>query len=102
VWGTLCRAPGLVKQRRQQTALHANFGAHESSHDPERNDVIRTYLKAYGDALALERRGTHIIVYFDESYVHQNHAPTESWLKEDGDRHVERSSSNMNMNTVPR
>jgi hypothetical protein len=61
--------------------------------DPERNDVIRTYLKAYGDALALERRGTHIIVYFDESYVHQNHAPTESWLKEDGDRHVERSSS---------
>ncbi len=61
--------------------------------DPERNDVIRTYLKAYGDALELERRGTHIIVYLDESYVHQNHAPTESWLKEGGDRHVERSSS---------
>ena len=60
--------------------------------DPERNDVIRTYLKAYGDALALERRGTHTIVYLDESYVHQNHAPAESWLKED-DRHVDRSSS---------
>ena len=34
--------------------------------DVERPDVIRTYLKAYADALALERRGTHIIVYTDE------------------------------------
>jgi hypothetical protein len=34
--------------------------------DVERSDVIRTYLKAYADALALERRGTHIIVYTDE------------------------------------
>ena len=47
----------------------------------------------YADALKLERRGTHVIVYLDESYVHQNHAPTESWLKEDGDGRVERSSS---------
>ena len=28
-----------------------------------------------------------------QSYIHQNHAPSESWLKEDSDRHVERSAS---------
>ena len=30
------------------------------------------------------------------SYIHQNHAPTESWLKADGDRRVNRSSSKGN------
>ena len=61
--------------------------------DPKRPDIMRTYLKAYADALKKEREGTHVIVYTDESYLHQNHAPTESWLKADGDRHVDRSSS---------
>ena len=61
--------------------------------DPERPTVVRTYLKAYADALALERRGTHKVVYLDESYVHQNHAPQYSWLKKDSDGRVERSSS---------
>ena len=61
--------------------------------DPHRPELIRTYCKAYADALQKERDGTHVIVYTDESYIHQNHAPTESWLKDDSDKHVDRSSS---------
>jgi hypothetical protein len=34
--------------------------------DPHRPDLIRTYLKAYADALAKEEAGTHVIVYTDE------------------------------------
>ena len=63
------------------------------SGDPNRPELIRTYCKAYADALQKERDGTHVIVYTDESYIHQNHAPTESWLKDDSDKHVDRSSS---------
>ena len=61
--------------------------------DPNRPELIRTYCKAYADALQKERDGTHVIVYTDESFIHQNHAPQESWLKNDSDRHVDRSSS---------
>ena len=34
--------------------------------DPRRPTMIRTYLKAYADALAKEAAGTHVIVYTDE------------------------------------
>ena len=34
--------------------------------DPRRPTMIRTYLKAYADALAKEEAGTHVIVYTDE------------------------------------
>jgi len=49
--------------------------------DPERMDVKRTYIKDYSEALKLEKAGTHICVYLDESYIHQNHAKKQSWLK---------------------
>ena len=49
--------------------------------DPDRIDVKRTYLRDYSRALKMEEQGTHILVYFDESYIHQNHAAGKSWLK---------------------
>ena len=39
--------------------------------DPDRIDVKRTYLRDYSQALKREEAGTHILVYFDESYIHQ-------------------------------
>jgi hypothetical protein len=49
--------------------------------DPDRIDVKRTYLKDYADAWAKEMSGTHVIVYLDESYLHQYHAANYSWIK---------------------
>jgi len=49
--------------------------------DPDRIDVKRTYLRDYSRALKMEEQGTHVLVYFDESYIHQNHAAGKSWLK---------------------
>ena len=51
--------------------------------DPDRVDVKRTYLRDYAAALKKEEAGTHVCVYFDESYIHQNHAAGKSWLKYD-------------------
>ena len=53
--------------------------------DPERVDVKRTYLRDYAAALRKEDAGTHVCVYFDESYIHQNHTAGKSWLKYDMD-----------------
>ncbi len=53
--------------------------------DPDRIDVKRTYLRDYSQALKREEAGTHILVYFDESYIHQNHARGKSWLKRNKD-----------------
>jgi hypothetical protein len=55
--------------------------------DPERIDVKRTYLVDFAKALEKQRAGTHKLVFMDESYLHQNHAPKRSWIKralEDG------------------
>jgi hypothetical protein len=61
--------------------------------DPKRWDILRTYLRDYADALAKERAGTHVVVYTDESYIHQNHAPNDSWFKEGVTRETERTGS---------
>jgi hypothetical protein len=53
--------------------------------DPDRIDVKRTYVRDYSQALKREEAGTHILVYFDESYIHQNHARGKSWLKRNKD-----------------
>ena len=59
--------------------------ARKCESDPERIDVKRTYLRDYAEALKKEEAGTHVIVYFDESYIHQNHSTGKSWLRRDRD-----------------
>ena len=59
--------------------------ARKCESDPERIDVKRTYLRDYAEALKKEEAGTHVIVYFDESYIHQNHSAGKSWLRRDRD-----------------
>ena len=48
--------------------------------DLDRRDVIVAYLRDLGRALKLEREGKAVLVYTDESYVHQNHCPSNSWV----------------------
>ena len=61
--------------------------------DPRRPDIIRQYLLDFANALKLEQDGTHILVYVDESYIHQNIAPQFSWLKAHSDGKVSRMTS---------
>jgi hypothetical protein len=73
---------GEVKLRKCQT-------------DPERMDVKRTYLVDYAATLKRQDEDeTHINVYLDESYIHQNHAPKRSWCKflTSGGAHINRGT----------
>ena len=54
---------------------------------------IRKYLLELHLALKAELRGDAVIVYMDESYVHQNHALGMSWVKEGEKAEVGRSTS---------
>ena len=56
-----------------------------------RQDIIRAYLMDLADAYKLESEGDYVIVYTDESYIHQNIAPEFSWIKEGAE--VERTRS---------
>ena len=47
----------------------------KSKGDLDRRDVIVAYLRDFGRALKLERAGKAVLVYTDESYIHQNHCP---------------------------
>jgi hypothetical protein len=59
---------GEVKSRKCET-------------DPTRIDVKRTYLRDLAAALQKQLRGEAILVFVDESYVHQNHSPRFCWIK---------------------
>jgi len=56
--------------------------------DADRKDVIVAYLRDFGRALKLERDGKAVLVYTDESYLHQNHCPGKSWISMDKDGDV--------------
>ena len=60
--------------------------------DKKRPDIIRQYLLDLANARELERSGDYVIVYTDESYVHQNIAPEYTYLKIDGDGRTARTS----------
>eukprot|EP01048_Picozoa_sp_COSAG05_P000773 COSAG05_NODE_23_length_31591_cov_92.542995_26_plen_495_part_00 len=62
--------------------------------DPERINVKRTYLRDLSFALQKQHRGEAILVFVDESYIHQNHAPRRCWLKPGvGGAYINRGSS---------
>ena len=64
--------------------------------DPDRVDVKRTYLVDFARALKQQNVDkTHVCVFLDESYIHQNHAPKRSWCKFKlcGGAHINRGTS---------
>lgn len=62
------------------------------SRDAKRPDIIRQYLLDFANALELEKKGTHVIVYVDESYINQNIAPNYTYLKIGSDGKTNRAS----------
>ena len=50
---------------------------------PARIRATRIFCKKSDEAIKLERAGTHIIVYIDESYCYMNHRQSHTW-NEDG------------------
>ena len=52
---------------------------------------IARYILEYGVRMRLTARGTHVFVYSDESYIHDNHALTMSWFCPGSSRGVTRS-----------
>ena len=92
---------GIVLTRRVvQYALHHFLGYRHGKirgkavkRDAKRPDLIRQYLLDYSNALELERNGTHVVVYVDESYVHQNAGNQFSYFKAtDNGKRVEKTS----------
>ena len=81
-----------------QYALHTLLGyewgkvnGKKIQRNEARQDIIRAYLADIADAYKLEEEGDYVIVYTDESYIHQNIAPEFSWIKEGNE--VERTRS---------
>ena len=51
---------------------------------------IAKFIVGYAEALMLEEKGMHVIVYMDESYIHNNHALQKGWFAPNSSRHVRR------------
>jgi hypothetical protein len=51
---------------------------------------IAKFIVGYAEALRQEDNGMHVIVYMDESYIHNNHALQRGWFCPGSDRHVRR------------
>jgi hypothetical protein len=51
---------------------------------------IAKFIVGYAEALRLQEEGMYVIVYMDESYVHNNHAAHMGWFLPGSDRHVKR------------
>ena len=58
---------------------YANVGKAKLVFSPARTRSAIEFCKFYDGALKLQRAGTHIIVYMDESYCHGNHAIKRTW-----------------------
>jgi hypothetical protein len=52
---------------------------------------VATFVRLYHAALKKQDEGTHVIVYTDESYIHDNHAVQMGWFPSNSARHVVRA-----------
>ena len=62
---------------------YANSGNQRIVFTASRTRAAMVYCRNYDEAIKLERDGTHIRVFMDESYCHSNHMITRTW-NEDG------------------
>ena len=58
----------------------------------KRHARIRRFVIEMHQALKEQEKGECVIVFTDETYIHQNHSPLMSWVKS-GDRSVEKTTS---------
>ena len=61
----------------------------------KRHAIIRRFVIEMHRALKAQEKGECIIVFTDETYIHQNHSPLMSWVKPD-DKSVEKTTSKGN------
>jgi hypothetical protein len=52
---------------------------------------ISKFIVAYAKAMQLEENGMHVIVYMDESYIHNNHSISKGWFAPGSSRYVRKS-----------
>ena len=52
---------------------------------PDLTETLREYLKKYAAALQKQNTGKYVIVYMDESYVHDRHNKNYTWFHPDSD-----------------
>ena len=52
---------------------------------------IAKFIVGYAEALKLQEAGMYVLVYMDESYVHNNHAAQKGWFLPGSNRHVRRA-----------
>ena len=81
-----------ITRRAVRYALHNFLDYHfgkvkkkKCQSDPDRVLVIRTFIRDWAEKLKeeAEEDSDLILVYTDESYMHQNHAPSGPWLKKE-------------------
>ena len=58
---------------------YSNCGKPKLVFTPARKRCAIIYCRDFDVAIKLERDGTHVIVYMDESYCHVNHRSSHSW-----------------------
>ena len=58
-----------------------------------RHARIRKFVVEMHRARVMEDAGTHVVAFTDETYIHQNHSPLESWVKKEHQRRVGRTSA---------
>ena len=66
---------------------YSNFGKPKLVFTPARKRSAMIFCGDFDIAIKLERDGTHIIVYIDESYYHVNHRSSQGWWS-DGNKSV--------------
>ncbi len=49
----------------------------------DRKERIREFTKEYSESLGLEDDGSHIVVFMDETFVHQRHSANYTWFHPD-------------------
>jgi hypothetical protein len=58
-----------------------------------RHARIRKFVVEMHRARKMEDAGTHVVAFTDETYIHQNHSPLESWVKKERQKRVGRTSA---------
>ena len=58
----------------------------------KRHARIRQFVVELHKTLKEQEKGECVVVFTDETYIHQNHSPLVSWVKQ-GDRSVEKTTS---------
>ena len=83
-FGVLFKKGSIRYCLKKRLGIHFNdAGKPTITFTPERRRSAIIFCKSLDEALKLERAGTHIIVYMDESYCQANHRTSRVWKRID-------------------